>query len=345
MTRPTTRSPDVILARTRELTTPPLRAATDGLHPSLARVCAYHFGWCDRYGSPRRGAVPSKMVRAATALLAAEAAGGEHREPAAVPGAVAVELLHNFTLLHDDVLDEDKLRRGRPTAWVVFGSGLAVLAGDALTAAAARTLADIGTDAGHRALAILLECFAALCDGEADDLDLSRPTTVEDYLRMSAGKTGSLLAASAAIGATLASGDDRLVGGLRSACLAAALAWQAANDVEDIWGWGDPAVTGKPAFGDLRQRKVTLPVLAAARSGTPAGDEIAALLAATADDPPWDVAHIARLIEKAGGRAYAEQLARDQLITAHRELDRVGIPDPAKSELASLFRLIVTRTF
>ncbi|WP_169922608.1 polyprenyl synthetase family protein [Streptomyces lushanensis] len=336
-----TRSPDAVLARTRALTIPPLRAAVADLHPSLSRVCAYHFGWCDRDGAPVSGAVPSKMVRAAITLLAAEAAGDTSRDPTAVAGAVAVELLHNYTLLHDDILDKDTLRRGRPTAWAVFGTDLAILAGDALATAAARTLTAVRTEAGHRALATLLDCSAAICDGQADDLDPSRLTTIDDYLRMSAGKTGMLLAGSAEIGATLASGSDHLVEGLRSACLAAALAWQAANDVEDIWG--DPAVTGKPAFSDLRRRKATLPVLAAVRSGTPAGNETAALLT----DPtgrPWDVTRTARLIEEAGGRAFSEQLVRDQLGIALEELERTDVPSPTKDDLATLFRLIVTRT-
>ncbi|MGW6740664.1 hypothetical protein ACWGDX_07930 [Streptomyces sp. NPDC055025] len=104
---------------------------------------------------------------------------------------------------------------------------------------------------------------------------------------------------------------------------------------------GDPTVTGKPAFSDLRRREVTLPVLAAVRSGTPAGNETTALLTSSTDRP-WDVTRTARLIEEAGGRASSGQLARDQLGIALEELERTGVPSPTNDDLATLFRLTVT---
>ncbi|MFD5554719.1 polyprenyl synthetase family protein [Streptomyces sp. NPDC127068] len=340
MTRTTTRTLGTIMARTQALVQPPLHEVVDGIHPALARICAYHFGWCDAKGKPVSGAQPGKMLRATVTLLAAEAAGGTPARTAAVPGAVAIELLHNFALLHDDVFDQDALRRGRPTVWAAFGTNSAVLAGDALSAASIRTLAAVETDTGHRALRMLLHGFVELCNGCSNELISTDLTTVEDYLRMSAAKSGALLAAAAGIGAALGSGDNALIAGLRSACLTASLAWQAANDVEDIWG--DSEITGKHAFGDLRQGRLTLPVLAAVRSGTSAGEEAASLLNRM-DNRSWEPERLADLIESAGGRSFAEDIAREKLAAALHSLESIDMPARSRQELGSVFRLIVTR--
>ncbi|WP_279580512.1 polyprenyl synthetase family protein [Fodinicola feengrottensis] len=125
----------------RTLTGPALRSVVDRLQPDLALLCGYHFGWSGPHGeSLPDGSVPAgKSTRSALLFAAARGVGGS--EEIALPGAVAVELVHNWTLLHDDIIDRDTERRGRETAWSVFGSGLAMLAGDALLSAAYTTLA------------------------------------------------------------------------------------------------------------------------------------------------------------------------------------------------------------
>ncbi|MEW9551203.1 polyprenyl synthetase family protein [Nonomuraea sp. NPDC050783] len=329
------------LKRTRELILPGLRAAVDALHPRLATACGYHLGWCAADGTPATGTAQGKFVRATLVLLSAEAAGG--RAEAAVPGAVAVELIHNHSMLHDDVIDADDLRRGRRTAWLAYGTGTAILAGDALAAAAIVQLAAIGTDPGRRALQLLADGLRRLCDGQAADVELEEGTafTVEDYLRMAADKTSALLAAAAGIGAVLAEADEATVQCLQDACHDLGLAWQAANDVEDIWG--PPAVTGKPPLSDLRQGKTTLPVLAALLSNTAAGRELAALRAVQGSRDDETLERIAELIVRAGGRAVAERLARDKLAAALARLDHLAAPVSSRQALASLFRFAVTR--
>lgn len=137
-----------VCARARRLAEPALRAAVGTLPDSIRLVAGYHFGWSDRHGAPARSA-GGKAVRPALVLLSAEAVGGTTRT--ALPAAVAVELVHAFSLLHDDVMDGDPTRRHRPTAWSVYGVGTAILAGDALLALAFDTLAAGDPAPGGRA--------------------------------------------------------------------------------------------------------------------------------------------------------------------------------------------------
>ncbi|MBO8194668.1 polyprenyl synthetase family protein [Streptomyces oryzae] len=144
-----------LLAYAHERTEPVLREAVGALQPELRRVCGYHFGWTRPDGSPTYGVTPGPYPHAALALHAAGAGepGRDGVRPesstaAALPGAAAVELVHNWAALHDDVMDGEPLRRGRSAVWAVYGTGWAVLAGDALLGAATRCLLPSGKPAG-----------------------------------------------------------------------------------------------------------------------------------------------------------------------------------------------------
>jgi geranylgeranyl diphosphate synthase type I len=312
------------------------------LHPQLTHACGYHFGWRSADGKPSTDAVPSKFLRATLVLLAAEAVGGSLHT--AVPGAVAVELLHNHSIVHDDVIDQDELRRGRRTVWSAFGTGTAVLAGDALAAVAVEHLSRVETVPARRALVMLVDAFRRICAGQAADLQLERggAIAVEDYLQMAADKTSALLACAVGVGAVLSGADEATIDRLQAACTDLGLAWQAANDIEDIWG--DPAVTGKPPLSDLRQGKMTLPVLAALVSDTPAGRVLAACRASSARYQSEGLEHIADLIVQAGGRAVAEHVAQEKLASAETHLRELQVPDASRQALTALFRFIVTRS-
>ncbi len=127
----------LLLERARATVDPVLRTALGSLPGSMRRIALYHFGWEQADGTPAQGG-SGKAIRPALVLAAASAMGGRAARSAAVRAAAAVELVHNFTLLHDDVMDRDTTRRHRPTAWTVFGDTDAILAGDALQALALR---------------------------------------------------------------------------------------------------------------------------------------------------------------------------------------------------------------
>ena len=152
-------------------------------------------------------------MRPALVLLCAEAAGGGTQD--AVPPGVAVELVHNFSLLHDDIMDRDVERRHRPTAWTIFGEGQALLAGTAMLTAAVDVLLAAGP-AGQRSLPCLLDAVQRLISGQSEDLALEGRTDadLDAVLHMEAGKTAALLSCSAALGALAVGAPPEVVEGL-----------------------------------------------------------------------------------------------------------------------------------
>jgi geranylgeranyl diphosphate synthase, type I len=222
------------LARARDAVHPAMVAAVERLNPELGRIAAYHLGWRDEHGAPSaRGS--GKGVRPALAVLSAEAAGGD--AGAAVPGAVAVELVHNFSLLHDDVIDGDRERRHRPTVWALYGVGPALLVGDALLTLGHQVLLE-QDPAGATASAELTDAVAAMIGGQADDMTFEgrADVTTGECLGMVAGKTGALLSCAATIGSVLVGAPTAVVESLRSYGAHLGVAFQAVDDILGIWG-------------------------------------------------------------------------------------------------------------
>ncbi|MEU0811251.1 polyprenyl synthetase family protein [Streptomyces sp. NPDC005970] len=348
---PASASASRTLTRCRALVRPALTAAVERLHPYPGEMAAFSFGWCEVGGGPAVRPGGGKGVRQALAVLGAEAAGAPGA--AAIPGAVAVELVHAFSLLHDDIMDGDETRRRRATVWKAYGTGPAVLAGDALFALAVQTLAESPGPHGGAAIRHLSGALGDLVRGQAEDLLFeSRPWTGPDAVRaaeyraMAEAKTGALLGCAAALGAVLAGAPEPVVTALDRAGRHLGVAFQAVDDLLGMWG--DPEVTGKPVHGDLRRRKKTLPVLAALAADGPAARELAALLTAdpgTADPGTSDAAvrRAAELVERAGGRATTLAEAHHHLDAARACLASVPLAPAAAGELLGLMPFLVDR--
>ncbi|NUR87750.1 MAG: polyprenyl synthetase family protein [Nonomuraea sp.] len=301
-----------VVGRCRRLLEPALREAVSGLHPWGARMAAFTLGWSDADGSPLPGET-GKHVRPAIALLCAEAVGAPASQ--ALPGAVAVELVHAFSLVHDDIIDHDERRRHRDALWKAYGIGPAILAGDSLLALAIAHLGQVGD---QRASGYLATALIDLVHGQSQDMTFEdRPwtgpgaVTAEEYVEMAAGKTGALLGAAAALGVTLG-GAAELADPLWRMGRDLGVAFQIADDLLGIWG--DPAETGKPVHNDLRRAKKTLPVLAAL-------PEVAPYLERAVTDE--ELREVAELIDRAGGRDTALALAQHHLGAALAVLDEV----------------------
>jgi geranylgeranyl diphosphate synthase type I len=322
-----------------------MRRLVNALTPEVRRVAAYHLGFADAAGRPCPDGA-GKAARPALVLLSARASGLTEPEAGAValPGAMAVELVHNYSLLHDDVMDGDLERRHRPTAWSVFGVGPAIVAGDALQTLAHQVLLDVPASDGVRAGSALATATARMIAGQAQDLAFESRQNVSyaECLEMSENKTGALLGFAASVGALLAGADDRLVSGLEAFGVHLGLAYQAVDDLLGLWG--SPDVTGKPAGNDLRRAKKTLPIVAALGSGTPAGARLARLLVAggVLDD---DVEPALRLIDQAGGRRRALDEADGRMALAVGALRRSGAAPDARRGLEEIASFVTGRDF
>ena len=310
-----------------------LRAAVDTMPTTMRHVAGYHFGWVDETGAVAN-ANPGKAIRSTLTLLSAEAVGGSVHS--ALPAAAALELVHNSTLLHDDVIDRDVVRRHRPTAWAVFGVGPAVLVGDALQALAYEVLAASDHDAAPDAARSLSVALLDILEGQSADLSFETRADVEllECLTMSESKTASLLSCACAMGASFGGGDPTQIADLRRFGLHLGFVFQLVDDLLGIWG--DPSVTGKPVFSDLQSRKKSLPVVAALTSGTAAGRELSALYLREHPLSDPDLVCAADLVERAGGRTWTEEQRDAYLKDALNDLERADLLQPAGDELRSL---------
>ncbi|WP_432937563.1 family 2 encapsulin nanocompartment cargo protein polyprenyl transferase [Kribbella sp. CA-253562] len=328
-----------LLAWSRDQVEPALRSAVGKMPLATQRITNYHFGWEDEDGTPTR-ADGGKALRPALALLAAQAVGGTAAD--GVPAAVAVELVHNFSLLHDDVMDCDTTRRHRPTAWTVFGLGPAILAGDALLSLAFDVLVASGHPSADEAAKMLGQAVQELVEGQLADahFETRNEVALSECIRMAQLKTGALLGCSTALGALLGGGRSEQVDHLRLFGEDLGLAYQYVDDLLGIWG--DPRVTGKPVHSDLRRRKKSLPVVAALGSGTSAGRGLAELYGGTHDLSDEELVQAADLIEQAGSRSQSQAQADALLTAALGELRSATTGRPA-DDLERLARLATRR--
>ena len=320
---------------------PALRTAVHRLPESMLHLAGYHLGWWDRDGIPSQGAA-GKAIRPALTLLCAQAVGGVPAD--AVGAAVAVELVHNFSLIHDDVMDCDEMRRHRPTTWFVFGVNAAILSGDAMMAAAFQALvAGNGVDDPAAAVDTLAQCIGDLCEGQSADLSFEERSDVDvdEYLSMTRGKTGALLGASCELGALMGGADQPRREALRRFGEHLGLAFQLVDDLLGIWG--DVAVTGKPAGADLVRRKQSYPVVAALRSRLPAAAELAELYTQQEELTSEQVMRAAQLVERAGGREATSRHAEQRRAAAVAALEEARVDEQAKSKLLVLANLVTRR--
>jgi geranylgeranyl diphosphate synthase type I len=332
-----------ICQRAGELVTPALQAMVDRLDAGTRLVVGYHFGWCDEQGIPAN-AYGGKAIRPALALLGAKACGADPHT--AMPAAAAVELVHNFSLVHDDLIDRDHERRHRATVWAVWGDAVAVLAGDAMLSLAHEVLLDCESAYGRSAQTTIAVASRALIRGQVADIAFENrdDVTLAESFSMARGKTASLLAASATAGVQMAGGSPHLRDALGAYGSHLGVAFQLIDDLLGIWG--DPEVTGKPVYSDLRARKKTLPITWTREHGGRAGRELSVWLADTTHPPTAsddELSDIARLIECAGGREWAYKEAHRHAALAIEAVERADIAGEPALELQALADYLVDR--
>ena len=320
-----------------------LRSAVERLPAPASRIASYHFGWCDAEGALIEGR-SGKALRPLLTLLAARAAGGRWTQ--ALPAAVAVELVHNFSLIHDDIIDSDTVRRNRPTAWKVFGTTDALLVGDALHALAFEVLSESEeSDSVAEGARTLASTVRALIDGQLTDtrFELRERVGIAECVAMSEAKTASLMACATELGGIFGGGSRAQTEALRDFGFKLGLAFQHVDDLLGIWG--EPSVTGKPTFSDLRSRKKSLPVTSALGSGRPEVAELSRLYSGTHALDDTAVDRIAELVELCGGRRASTEAAEVLTAAAIARLSEPGLDAEAVAALSDLARSTAGRTW
>ena len=304
---------------------------------SYLEMLTYHMGWTGEGAGPK---ATGKRIRPLLVLLAAASSSGEWQK--ALPAAAAVELTHNFSLLHDDIQDNSKTRRGRPTVWVRWGAAQAINAGDGLLIISNLAMADLikncSPEIAMEGFRILQETCLNLTRGQHMDISYESRTDLEvgDYWSMISGKTAALISACTHLGALLGGADEEKQSAYRDFGHYLGLAFQVQDDILGIWG--DEALTGKSTASDLLEGKKSLPVL----YGLDKNGEFARR---------WhqgplnaeEISDMAKLLEVEGARLQAQQSA-DQMTDLSLKALRMAEPQgEAGNQLFELANLLLKR--
>ncbi len=303
-------------------------------YAEMYRMISYHMGWLDTPHA--RG----KRIRPLLTLLSCASVEGTWQT--ALPAASAIELLHNFSLIHDDIEDQSEMRRGRPTLWSKWGIEQAINTGDAVFTLAHLSMLRLGekTTSSDLVQDLLLQfdhACLSLTQGQHLDIGFETRSNVSssEYLTMIEGKTAALLAASTAIGARIGKAREQRVAHFRRFGRHLGLAFQILDDVLGIWG--EPSRTGKSHEDDLRSRKKTLPVLYAMETAP----EIVELW--NQSDELDRTADIVDALEKAGAREYSYTQAKEHTRLALAALEAGSPTGPSAEALGNMAHNLLLR--
>jgi geranylgeranyl diphosphate synthase, type I len=313
---------------------------------TLYQMMQYHMGWLNAQFALEE-APRGKRLRPVLCLLACEATGGIWQR--ALPAAAAIELIHNFSLLHDDIEDHSETRRHRRTVWNLWGIPQGINTGDAMWAISHLAVYRL-TDMGHsasvalRVARLLDETCLELCIGQY--LDISFETTAQvslaQYERMIAGKTAALVAACLATGAILGGAEEAMIASYRALGRELGLTFQITDDILGVWG--DPAVTGKSAASDILTKKKALPALYALQWEHEHGYADLAEFYARPQLFPEDVVAVLALLERAQAQEYTHHQAQIHLQRTLGYLQATQINHPAQEALRELALAIINRS-
>jgi geranylgeranyl diphosphate synthase type I len=316
-----------------------MRAAFPRAESRVARFYAmqeYHLGWRTPQLEPAYED-PGKLLRPYLCLLACRIAGSDPQR--ALPLAAGIQLIHDFSLIHDDIEDDSHTRRGRPTVWSLWGLAQGINAGDGMFVLAHQAIQRLrATGLSAELILDVLERFdqtiLTICEGQFLDLSFEGNLAVgeDDYLAMIERKTSVLIAAAAGLGALVGGAAEPAVRAMFAFGRNLGLAFQIQDDVLGIWG--EPAVTGKPFAADLYRRKLSLPVIHALRAA--AERENLAGYYRHGDPNDAAVAAMLEILAQAGSRSYTETMADHYHHAALQALAEVSGDPAALADLRAL---------
>lgn len=308
----------------------------------------YHLGWSDRTGTP--AATPAsqgKALRPTLCMFACDALQGDPGH--AAPAAAALELIHNFSLVHDDIQDQGMERRHQPTVWAIWGAERALVAGDAM-----QSLGDLSTlrvDGGVppsttiRVSQLLTQSYLEMIEGQCRDLEFEKREVIasEEYLDMIALKTGALIRSSMVIGATIATDDVETLEGVARFGRAIGRLFQIRDDYLGIWG--DEAITGKSTDSDIVQRKKSYPIVYAFQNAHGTNrDELLRLYSQEALDEAG-VDRVMDILDDLGADHRTDELTEATAEEGRAALAMLELPPWATEDAKNLIDFMAYRLF
>ena len=324
-----------------------IRASQREVAPLLWQMIDHHFGWQEQSGAVN-GSSSGKKVRPVLMALVAQAIGGSYRQ--VLPAGAALELLHNFTLIHDDVMDRSPTRRHRPTVWTIWGATQAINAGDALYALANLAMARL-VERDVPAPRVVRACYtlsqACLWTAEGQVLDIAfteRPlVTTDEYMTMVEHKTGKLLEAATRLGALLSTDDEHVIEAYGRFGRHLGIAFQIRDDYLGLWGKADE--TGKPIAEDIYEKKKSYPVLVALERADEADRATLQRLYAqeTLDDA--DVQTVLAILEHVDAITQTGRVAEAHYMAALEHLENTGIDNPTQEQIRRLAAFLILRDY
>jgi geranylgeranyl diphosphate synthase type I len=337
----------VILEKYRSEVDTELKAIVNERESPMYDMMRYHLGWTDKNGKPTQNN-SGKALRPALCLFSCDAVGGNYHK--ALPVAAALELVHNFSLIHDDIQDDDKERRHRPTVWAIWGKPQAINAGTAMRILANSALVRLRGDGISPSKQLILgerldEVSLKLIEGQYLDIGFENrfDIKVSDYLTMINGKTAALISGSMEIGAFIGTDDEAKVRNFAETGKYLGLAFQIRDDILGIWG--KQAETGKPSGNDIRRRKKSYPVVFALENSSGAAKKELLAMYQNGGLTEADVNKAMAIFETAGARDNAQKLVEKYSHQARQTFNQTNPPAAVKRDMEEVLQFLSDRNY
>ena len=315
----------------------------------ISGMLQYHMGWVNAEGeSSLSPSSQGKALRPTLCLFVCEALSGEWSH--ALPAAAALELIHNFSLIHDDIQDGDVERRHRPTVWALWGQPQALIAGNAMRcladyAALEITQREVSQDKALRASWLLTQGYLDMTKGQCLDLafENSMDIGISDYLTMISCKTGALIRCGMEMGALVGSEDEQAIRAFAGCGSLLGLAFQIKDDALGIWG--DEAATGKAVGNDIRRKKKSFPIVYALESAGKAARQRLTEVYSKSSLEDGDVDDVLTVLEEINAAAYAQNAMNSKADLALQKVSQVPMEPWARAELEELIEFLAARRY
>ncbi len=316
---------------------------------TLYLLLRYHLGWGDRLGRPEENsATQGKSMRSTLCLFSCEALTNDFTR--ALPAAAALEIIHNFSLIHDDIQDQDLERRHQSTVWNIWGVPKALVAGNAMQSVGDLALLNLAQNGTHpesvlKVSQLLTSSYLEMIEGQCLDLAFESRTKIatSEYLQMIAYKTGALIQSGLEIGALLATSNPGPVAAFSGFGRGLGRAFQIRDDFLGIWG--DEATTGKATGNDIRRRKKSLPVVFALEQAGGSNLDDLFTIYSQDDLSEDDVERVLEVLDDVGAQAYCQDLTEASAEAALDSLYAISLPAWVMDEAKGLVDFLARRLY